>query len=111
MTTARARAILTDPAPLQAVTLSNGAGRCGCGLSVHLEDAVTLITAAHSMSLDGFIDYPRVLDWLRDGDMPSQINPPDPARLPGIAARVPAHAKVVVMAFSQAAPAGRRRDR
>ncbi len=71
---------------------------------------MTLITAAHSMSLDGFIDYPRVLGWLRDGDMPSQINPPDPARLPGIAARVPAHAKVVVMAFSQAAPAGRKRD-
>jgi dihydrofolate reductase len=36
---------------------------------------MTLITTAHSMSLDGFIDNPRVHDWLRDGDTPSQINP------------------------------------
>jgi dihydrofolate reductase len=36
---------------------------------------MTLITAPHSMSLDGFIDNPRVHDWLRDGDTRSQLNP------------------------------------
>ena len=34
-----------------------------------------MITAAHAMSLDGFIDHPRVHDWLRAGDTPSQLNP------------------------------------
>jgi dihydrofolate reductase len=48
---------------------------CGCGLPVDVEHAMTLITAPHSMSLDGFIDNPRVHDWLRDGDTPSQLNP------------------------------------
>lgn len=35
----------------------------------------TKITAAHSMSLDGFIDSPRLHDWLRAGDTPSRVNP------------------------------------
>jgi dihydrofolate reductase len=36
---------------------------------------MTKITAAHSMSLDGFIDSPRLHDWLRAGDTPSLVNP------------------------------------
>jgi dihydrofolate reductase len=36
---------------------------------------MTKITAAHSMSLDGFIDSPRVHDWLHAGDTPSRVNP------------------------------------
>jgi dihydrofolate reductase len=36
---------------------------------------MTKITAPHSVSLDGFIDSPRLHDWLRAGDTPSQVNP------------------------------------
>jgi dihydrofolate reductase len=36
---------------------------------------MTVVKAAHSMSLDGFIDDPRVHGWLRAGDTPSQLNP------------------------------------
>lgn len=35
----------------------------------------SMITAPHSMSLDGFIDNPRLHDWLRAGDTPSRMNP------------------------------------
>jgi len=36
---------------------------------------VTKVTAAHSMSLDGFIDSTRLHDWLTAGDTPSRVNP------------------------------------
>ena len=36
---------------------------------------MTKITAAHSMSLDGFIDSARLHDWLHAGDTPSRLNP------------------------------------
>jgi dihydrofolate reductase len=35
----------------------------------------SLVKAPHSMSLDGFIDSPRLHDWLRAGDTPSRVNP------------------------------------
>jgi dihydrofolate reductase len=35
----------------------------------------SMIKAPHSVSLDGFIDNPRLHDWLRAGDTPSRMNP------------------------------------
>lgn len=34
----------------------------------------SMVKAPHSMSLDGFIDNPRLHDWLRMGDTPSRVN-------------------------------------
>lgn len=40
------------------------------------EDAMrSMVTAPHSVSLDGFIDNPRLHDWLRSGDTRSRMNP------------------------------------